>query len=268
MPNAGNDFWESIFRYLTGGIDLGLEKAGMVCKWQCENNKKCLMVLNRHWQQVKKYGDIRENFKNFTAIDLIAGGDPCPIRSRARSNGKSKHPDLSGYFLAVVGRLWPRWVVRENVPAPDDKDFAACLELLGYRTIIIRTDAATFTGQRRIRDIIIGSTQKAWGSIAAKLYEPCNNKRYYSSGLKEKPYIPCLTTHRTRYDSRDCYIFDNRFRILDGNERTAFAGFPEGWLTGMSESAIARMTGNSVVPQISEMIGKLILHAERECNQP
>ena len=31
-----------------GGLDLGLERAGMVCKWQIENEPYCLKVLAKH----------------------------------------------------------------------------------------------------------------------------------------------------------------------------------------------------------------------------
>ena len=216
-----------------GGMDLGLERAGMVCKWMVEKNKQCQAILKKNLPGGIIFDDITEKNK-YLPVDLIAGGDPCPIRSRARSNGESKHPDLSGYFLAVVGRMRPRWVVRENVPAPDDIDFATGLAIMGYRTVIIRLDAAPFTGQRRIRDFIIGSYQASWPSFAKKLCQAASNTKYNSPSIKTKQIIPCLTANRSRYDSRDCYIFDGKLRILDSDERTAFAGFPDGWFDGLS----------------------------------
>lgn len=43
-----------------GGIDLAAEWAGMEIIWQCEIDPYCLKVLNKHWPNVRKYGDIRE----------------------------------------------------------------------------------------------------------------------------------------------------------------------------------------------------------------
>ena len=42
-----------------GGFDLGFERAGMTCAWQCEINRDAQTVLKRHWPEVKQYGDIR-----------------------------------------------------------------------------------------------------------------------------------------------------------------------------------------------------------------
>lgn len=248
-----------------GGFDLGFERAGMNVAWQCEKNKQCRKILKTHWRKVTLYEDItKEN--TYVPVQLICGGDPCPIRSRARSNGKSKHPDLSGYFLAVVGRLRPRWVVRENVPAPDDVDFTTALEVLGYGTVIIRINADQATGQCRQRDFIVGCYQTTGEKLAGVLPYIADGKGAYTTSLGTRQVIPALTTHRTRYDSRDCYIYDGRLRILDGDERTALAGFPAGWFDGASEAGIARMTGNAVVVPVAEFLGRMIIEADMTIN--
>lgn len=41
-----------------GGMDLGLEKAGMECVWQVENMPFALSILQRHWPKVPKHTDI------------------------------------------------------------------------------------------------------------------------------------------------------------------------------------------------------------------
>ena len=137
-----------------GAGDLALERVGMKCVWQVENDKRKRVVLEWHWPNVSRPEDVRDC--DLETVELICGGDPCPSRSRARARGDrpSNHPDLSGYFLAVVGRLRPRWVVRENVPAPDAVHFAAALELLGYRTTALAFDSRDFTGQSRRRDYL------------------------------------------------------------------------------------------------------------------
>ena len=42
-----------------GGFDLGLERAGMSVKFQCEINKFGQKVLKKHWPKVPLVGDIK-----------------------------------------------------------------------------------------------------------------------------------------------------------------------------------------------------------------
>lgn len=245
-----------------GGMDLGLDWAGLRGCWQVELDPSCRTVLQTHWPDVPKYADVRGiiNESSLEYVDVICGGDPCPVRSRARSNGASLHPDLSGYFLALVGRLRPRWVVRENVPAPDDVWFDASLAMLGYGTVIVRMDAAKVTGQSRQRDFIIGCHQVTRQELR-KLFHDCESgPGKYTTRLGTRQIVSALTTNRTRYDSRDCYIYESTgLRILDADEREAFAGFPTGWTAGFSEAKRTKFYGNTVVPQLVEWLGRRII---------
>ena len=193
-----------------------------------------------------------------------AFGDPCPKHSNARSNRASRHPDLSGYCLALVGRCRPQWVVRENVLAPTVAHFAACLEALGYGTVIIRMDAAPYTGQSRQRDFVVGCYQNSQQRVRGRFQNFADGPGSRTTRLSTKPVIPALTTHRTRYDSRDCYIWHpekQKLRILDAEEREALAGFPRRWTDGLSEATRAKMYGNSVDPHCVSKIGQAILAA-------
>ena len=251
-----------------GGFSLGLERAGMKCVGVVEKNAKCLSVLKRHFPDVPQHSDMLALVAgdiDFGHANLFAFGDPCPKHSRARSNGPSRHPDLSGYCLALVGRFRPEWVVRENVPAPTVAHFAACLEALGYGTVVIRMDAAPYTGQSRQRDFIVGRYQASRQSARECFPIFPDGPGAYTTDLGTREVIPALTTHRTRYDSRDCYIWhpeEQRLRILDAEEREAFAGFPPGWTSGLSESARAVMYGNALDPHCAYKIGRHILAAE------
>lgn len=245
-----------------GGMDCGLERAGMVCAWQVENNRLCRQLLERRFPKVeKRFADVRECITRLDSVDLLCGGDPCPKHSRARSNGDSNSPDLAGYFLAVAGRLRSRWLVRENVPAPTVDHFATALEYLGYGTVIIRIDAAEITGQTRQRDFIVGCYQASRSSLR-QVFSDCKyGSGAYTTQLGTRQVTPALTTHRTRYDSRDCYVWEpaRGLRILDGDERERLAGLPEGWTAGFSEATCARMCGNAVIPAVAEWIGRRIM---------
>ena len=60
-----------------GGLDLGLERAGMTCRWQVENDSYCNKVLEKHWPEVKRYSNIKEvNWRQVEPVDLVCGGFP------------------------------------------------------------------------------------------------------------------------------------------------------------------------------------------------
>lgn len=64
-----------------GGIDLGLERAGMRVVAQCEIEPFARAVLAKHWPDVRRYEDVRTiDGKEVTGtcgpIDVVAGGFP------------------------------------------------------------------------------------------------------------------------------------------------------------------------------------------------
>jgi len=244
-----------------GGLDLGFERAGFECSWWIENNPDAAEIMERHWPGVG-HGDIRDCYQGDRLspdVDVIYGGDPCPKHSRARSSHRSSQPDLAGYFLAVVGRLRPKWVVRENVRSSSSRDFDFALSLLGYGTAIIGLDAAGFTGQSRQREFVVGRYQTSREGLAKCLPGTQAGKLPARTSLGTQEVASCLTTHRTRYDSRDNYILeytDDRYqlRIPDSEERERLAGFPKDWTKGFHPATRARLLGNSVVPAIARWL--------------
>lgn len=102
-----------------GGLDLGLERAGMKCRWQVEIDPFCRRVLAKHWPEVPKYGDIRElTGGELGHVDLIAGGFPCQDVSLAglrRGVGIGTRSGLYAEMVRIVCELQPRFVLMENV---------------------------------------------------------------------------------------------------------------------------------------------------------
>jgi DNA (cytosine-5)-methyltransferase 1 len=102
-----------------GGIDLGLERAGMVCKWQVEIDEYCRKVLTKHWPNVPKYGDITKLTRDeLEPVDLIAGGFPCQDLSCAgkRTGIDGERSGLWREYARLIRKLRPRYVLIENVP--------------------------------------------------------------------------------------------------------------------------------------------------------
>jgi len=65
-----------------GGFDLGLERASMQTVYQCEIDKNCRAILDKHWPLVPKWDDIttltgQEILAKAPIIDVVAWGSPC-----------------------------------------------------------------------------------------------------------------------------------------------------------------------------------------------
>lgn len=75
VEDANSHVWFAIRGHLIGGFDLGLERAGMTCKWQVEIDDYATKVLEKHWPDVTRYKDIGEVME-VEQVDLICGGFP------------------------------------------------------------------------------------------------------------------------------------------------------------------------------------------------
>ena len=100
-----------------GGFDLGLERAGFQIKWQCEIDSFCLKVLQKHWPDVPKYGDIRQlTGDELGTVDVVVGGFPCqPFSSAGQRRGTADDRYLWPEMLRIISEIKPRWIIGENV---------------------------------------------------------------------------------------------------------------------------------------------------------
>lgn len=102
-----------------GGLDLGLERAGLRCAWQCEIDDYCNRVLEKHWPDVPRHRDVRNvGAHNLAAVNVIAGGFPCQDISNMgqRTGLAGERSGLWFEFARIIGELRPRYVVVENLP--------------------------------------------------------------------------------------------------------------------------------------------------------
>jgi DNA (cytosine-5)-methyltransferase 1 len=101
-----------------GGMDLGLERAGMRCVGQVEINPFCRRVLAKHWPDVPRFEDVRTFTKDSISesIDLIAGGFPCQDVSQAglRIGIDGGRSGLWSEFNRIIRDVRPRYVLVEN----------------------------------------------------------------------------------------------------------------------------------------------------------
>lgn len=255
MDNTETITFGSLFSGV-GGLDLGLEQAGLKCTFQVENDKHCLTILNRHWPNVPK-NEIRPSMG-------LVGGDPCPIRTHLGKAIGTTKPDLSGYFLAMVARCKPRWVLRENVPAPDVVDFAAALDMLGYTTLVMFMDSAAFTGCRRLREFVVGFDRSESYERFKRLAYSKANKRLSQADSQEKTSLRCITCRsRGLYSTDYDYLYQEGkgIRLYTLAERGLIQGLPPGWTGGIPNSARERGLGNAVTVPVAKWIGARIKEA-------
>lgn len=106
-----------------GGLDLGLERAGMTVVGQVELDPYCRRVLAKHWPEVPRHDDVRTCVDwwlgtNRPAVDLVCGGFPCqPFSTAGRRQGVADDRWGWPWFWDVVRVLRPRYLLVENVAA-------------------------------------------------------------------------------------------------------------------------------------------------------
>jgi DNA (cytosine-5)-methyltransferase 1 len=149
-----------------GGMDLGLERAGITAVAHCEIDPKARQVLRRHWPDTPIVEDVRDVGSEWRGVDLVHGGFPCQDISVAghRKGLGGERSGLWWEFHRILADLRPRWCVIENVvgllSSNQGRDMGAILGALGdlgygwaYRVL----DARHFgVPQRRRRVFIVG----------------------------------------------------------------------------------------------------------------
>jgi DNA (cytosine-5)-methyltransferase 1 len=253
-----------------GGIDLGLERAGMQCLWQVEWDEYCQKVLARHWPDVKRYGDVEDcGSHNLEPVDLICGGFPCqPVSVAGQRGGDTDDRWLWPEFYRIVCELGPRWVLVENVPGLLSIDsgrlFGGILRDLaqsGYDAEWDCISAAAFGAPHlRYRVFIVAHTQRT--GLAQQpgeqvegwtRDEPTRGSRG-PLRKEEMAYAHSQQVYGTPIAWPEC----NPWTVEPGVDRVAH-GVP-------ARVDRLRGLGNAVVPQIAEWIGRWILEAERKAN--
>lgn len=150
-----------------GGLDKGLEEAGVEVVWQIEIDSFRRKVLEKHWPSVPRYEDITKvSGDELEDVDILFGGFPCQDLSTAgkRKGLTGERSSLFFEFARLAGVLLPRWLLIENVSGllSSDKggDMGIVIETLselGYGVGWRVLDSQYFgVPQRRRRVYIVG----------------------------------------------------------------------------------------------------------------
>lgn len=250
-----------------GGFDLGLERAGMVCKWQVEIDANARLILANHWPNVRRFEDVREvGEHNLEPVDLICGGFPCQDVSLIgqRAGFEGKRSTLWSEFARIICEIKPRFVVAENVRG------------------LFTSDSGQFFGNI-LRDLAQLGYDAEWDCLPAAFFG--------APQLRHRVYIIAYPAGYLRGSSRLPHIFtSNRTHLgehLRPSRKITWNGIqidrknPTSYIENFSKPIFLRMAdgipgeldkntaairmkrcGNAVVPQVVEWIGRRILDAQ------
>jgi DNA (cytosine-5)-methyltransferase 1 len=249
-----------------GGIDLGLERAGMTCRGQCEIDAYGRAILARHWPDVWRWDDVRTLNGSLIRehcgpIELIAGGFPYQDISNFgyRVGIDGARSGLWRDFHRLIGEVRPRFALMENVAALLERGMGRVLGDLAE----IGFDAewrvldARFFGVPQVRRRVFILAYPAGSRVEPILDSDAVDVERGAAGVdatRNRPADahdqagqPCpLSLHP---DAVRTALLDDRRSRMDGRISDWVAGY--------------KGIGNSVVPQVAEYIGRLILAAER-----
>lgn len=263
-----------------GGLTLGLQRSGYFEPVAfCEADPFCRLVLAKHWPEVPIYDDVRtldagRLAADGIAVDAIAGGFPCQDVSRAgkRAGIEGDRSRLWEEFARLVRELRPRFVIVENTSGLFDRGIGRVLGDLAA----------------------LGFDAEWHGLPAAAIGAP---------HIRDRVWIVAYPQRERLRPQRDDYRADDRgFPRPDGQHPVALADRPDadrprlevfrpelaaqfatalGATTWSFEPGVGRVAprlpgrvdriralGNSAVPQIPEVIGRLIGLSEREEGNP
>lgn len=112
-----------------GGLDLGLENAGIEILWQCESDPYCRNILHRHWPDIPCFTNVKKIGRDVEPVDLLCGGFPCQsVSSAGRRTGERDERWLWPEFHRVIELLRPEWVLIENVQGLRTRGLQSVLE--------------------------------------------------------------------------------------------------------------------------------------------
>jgi DNA (cytosine-5)-methyltransferase 1 len=229
-----------------GGLDLGLERAGMTVVGQVEIDPWCRKVLAKHWPEVPRHDDVRtavEWWGGRRAPDLVAGGFPCqPVSYSGQRGAQDDSRWLWPAMATVVRGLRPRFVLVENVIG---------LSTAGLGDVLGDLAAFGFDAE--------------WGVLSAcAVGAPHSRERLFivaDAGSERQHGREGVRGTRRQAPVR---------QQAGGNPRNGGSSRWSGWWA--AEPGVGRVAarvparvdrlrglGNAVVPQVAEHLGRMIL---------
>ena len=238
-----------------GGLELGLEwTGGFETKWQIEIDPYATKVLEKHWPKVRRYGDIATvGGGELERVDLICGGYPCqPFSIAGRRRGQADSRHLWPEMFRLIRDLRPRFALLENVPNHLRLGFDQVLGDLAEIGFDAEWDCipAAVVGADHLRD-----------RIFVLAYPPSERGGIFRcvETSSDHPFGPLQNQWGEKRNPRNCTLVGLR---MDSLRRAAESGVLPMAHGIPNRSHRLRCIGNSVVPQVAQAIGEMILAYE------
>ena len=221
-----------------GGLDLGLERAGMQVIWQSEIDPYACEVLSKHWPKVVNHGNIKDiNWRNIVQPDVICGGYPCqPFSVTGNRRGEADSRHLWPWVRNAISELRPKYAILENVRghlSMGGLSVIGELASIGYDAEWRVVSAASVGAHHRRDRIFI---------VAYPQSEPTQKqKMVFTQGRIQEQRRGSTTGNGTPQWSTD---------------QPSLVGMANGLSDWVDR---AQGLGNAVVPQVAELIGRMVL---------
>ncbi|AGM10141.1 DNA cytosine methyltransferase [Amycolatopsis keratiniphila] len=237
-----------------GGMDLGLERAGMTVVGQVEIDPFCRSVLAHHYPEVPRHDDVRTTVPWWESqsrphVDLVAGGFPCqPVSLAGLGLAQEDERWLWPAMLDVIRAVGPEWVLWENVPGLRTRGLDivhADLVRLGYRHRVGRIRACE-VGAPQARARLLGVAHAP--RLGRGTRRPGGPAGEAAHRHDQPPQGLARRTTPTRTSARHWASEPRVDRLVDGLSRE------------LAEHHL-RAYGNAIVPGVAEHVGRLIANA-------
>jgi DNA (cytosine-5)-methyltransferase 1 len=250
-----------------GGLDLGLERAGMQIVWQVEIDAYARHVLAKHWPDVARFPDVRDvGARHLVPVDLICGGFPCQDISAAgkKAGITGARSGLWKEFYRIICELRPRYVLVENVAALTRRglptvlgDLAAC----GYDAEWQVLSAVAFGAPHRRERLFLVAYPTCSRTIDT--WTQCSGRSGSERGGQDVAY-----SDGAGLALRQVFGEDARAQLAAFKRESSPWWAIEPDVGRMAHGVPHRVDrlrglGNAVVPHVAEYIGRCILrHAQ------
>jgi len=260
-----------------GGLDLGLERAGMKVIWQSEIDPYCNKVLKKHWPKVTNHGNIKDiNWTTIERPDVICGGYPCqPFSTAGKRKGTDDPRHLWPWVRDAISALRPTYAILENVRghlSMGGLQVIGELAEIGYDAEWrVVSAAGVGAPHRRERIIIVAHSNDTRGRA-----QQCTIDPHRAAQIKERQNISQFRSCRCGKDvantnSRRCEQCQTETKSISWISSSSERNYADWWETepdvgrvvdGIS-NRVDRLKGlgNAVVPQVAEYIGRLVMAA-------
>lgn len=276
-----------------GGLDLGLERAGMKVIWQSEIDPYCNKVLKKHWPEVPNHGDIKQiDWQTIERPNVICGGYPCqPFSTAGKRRGTDDPRHLWPWVRTAISELRPDYAILENVRGHltmGGTTVIGDLTKIGYDAEWRIVSAAGLGAPHR-RDRIIIVAYPAYKRQQGR--QKKSQSEFSRRGNDEAELRGIAANHSTIQRAKTMADPNNRKLgyINNGGSNTATNDkWPKIFVADSSSSSTSgadshwafeprvgrvangvsarvdrlRGLGNAVVPQVAEYVGRLILNAQ------